>query len=179
MGGFGSGRWHFHDRNITVEECLQIDIAKLTIEPPASYKKPQILTWSYGEGHKPLASAAIMVEPGLVDNHYVRLVYRVSRDGQQQLIEDVIPLETTRPYFGGVRWWFRCMGFQAAGSPCGRRVATIYLPSGGLYFRCRDCYNLTYRSCLESHKHDAMFKLISRQTGQPVEAVKRMYAKQY
>ncbi|MHC4354801.1 MAG: hypothetical protein ACYS0H_19035, partial [Planctomycetota bacterium] len=29
---------------------------------------------------------------------------------------------------------------------CGRRVGTLYLVSGGKYFGCRHCYNLSYES---------------------------------
>jgi hypothetical protein len=36
--------------------------------------------------------------------------------------------------------------------PCDRRVAKLYLPPGGRYFGCRECYRLTYRSAQE---HDA------------------------
>ena len=32
------------------------------------------------------------------------------------------------------------------GIPCGRRVGTLYLPSGMSYFGCRHCYNLSYKS---------------------------------
>lgn len=50
----------------------------------------------------------------------------------------VIPIETTRPHLGGQRFWFLCQ--------CGRRVGRLYLPPAEKVFRCRTCYNLTYRS---------------------------------
>ena len=49
-----------------------------------------------------------------------------------------IRLTKTRPHLGGERYWFLC--------ECERRVGRIYLPSGQRVFRCRLCYNLTYRS---------------------------------
>jgi hypothetical protein len=33
---------------------------------------------------------------------------------------------------------------------CGRRVGTLFLSSGGKYFGCRHCYNLSYESRNES-----------------------------
>jgi len=36
----------------------------------------------------------------------------------------------------------------------------LYLPAGSLYFGCRHCYDLTYRSCQDSHKRDFLADLI-------------------
>jgi len=44
-----------------------------------------------------------------------------------------------------VRYWFICP-LSVNGVYCGRRVGTLYLASGGPYFGCRHCYNLTYES---------------------------------
>jgi hypothetical protein len=52
-----------------------------------------------------------------------------------------IPFTTTRPHFGGARFWFVC--------ECSRRVARIYLPTSETLFRCRICYDLTYQSSRE------------------------------
>jgi hypothetical protein len=30
----------------------------------------------------------------------------------------------------------------------------LYLPPGGKFFGCRQCYDLTYESCQRSHKYD-------------------------
>lgn len=54
-----------------------------------------------------------------------------------------IPIVTTRPHFGGERFWFKC--------ECGRRVAKLYLPLFQKEFCCRWCYNLTYRSAQTHH----------------------------
>lgn len=48
-----------------------------------------------------------------------------------------VRFDTTRPYFGGLHYWWRCPS-------CGRRCAHIY---GGRLFLCRLCRNLTYASC--------------------------------
>lgn len=54
-----------------------------------------------------------------------------------------IRLATTRPHFGGERFWFVC--------GCGKRAGRLYLPSGETVFRCRLCYDLTFQSAQE-HK---------------------------
>jgi hypothetical protein len=33
-------------------------------------------------------------------------------------------------------------------------VGKLYLPPGGKFFGCRQCYDLTYESCQRSHKYD-------------------------
>jgi hypothetical protein len=54
-----------------------------------------------------------------------------------------IRLSRDKLHWGGERHWFVCM--------CGKRVGKLYLPYGAPEFRCRICYNLTYRS---SQQHD-------------------------
>jgi hypothetical protein len=54
------------------------------------------------------------------------------------------------------------------------RVGKLYLPPDGLYFGCRHCYELTYRSCQESHKGDRLYRFIaSRIPGATPGQVKR------
>lgn len=63
----------------------------------------------------------------------------------------MIPIVTTRPYFGGERFWFKC--------ECGRRVGWLYLPQGAPEFQCRLCHNLSYRTVQE---HDQRINRIAR-----------------
>ena len=56
-----------------------------------------------------------------------------------------IGLVTTRPQFGGVRWWFVCP-LRPFGKPCNRRAAKLYLPEGSLDFGCRECHGLKYKT---------------------------------
>jgi hypothetical protein len=60
------------------------------------------------------------------------------------------------------------------GVPCGRRAGKLYLPPGGRYFGCRLCHGLTYTSCQESHKYDAAFRRLARDTGFDFATVKRV-----
>jgi hypothetical protein len=55
-----------------------------------------------------------------------------------------LPLVTTRPHFGGRRWWFRCPS-------CHDLAARLYRPRASRWL-CRSCHGLTYRSTQE---HDA------------------------
>lgn len=57
-------------------------------------------------------------------------------------------IDWTSCNFGGHRPWLICMN-------CGRRVAVLY--SGGKYFACRHCLDLTYRSCQESDSRFSKF----------------------
>ena len=44
----------------------------------------------------------------------------------------------------GARCWFICPG-------CQKRVGKLYIPPGESYFKCRNCYNLTYKSQKERY----------------------------
>jgi hypothetical protein len=79
---------------------------------------------------------------------YVRLHYSLTRSGEN--LDYKVLLGTTRPRFGGLRWWFICP-LIANGRKCGRRVGKLYLPPGGKYYGCRHCYDLTYRSAQASN----------------------------
>jgi len=67
-----------------------------------------------------------------------------------QPVRCLIEVTTTRPRFGGRRFWFRCP-IVRDGVRCRRRTGCLYLPPGQSVFGCRLCYGLTYRS---SQTHD-------------------------
>src|SRR3954471_19126471 len=52
-----------------------------------------------------------------------------------------IELTTTRPPYGGVRWWFIC-------PRSGRRVMKLHLPRGGRTFAARQFWGLPARDTL-------------------------------
>ena len=95
-----------------------------------------------------MASANYSVSAGDDDERVLLLSYclRGSED-----ISTAIRLHTTRPNFGGRRWWFECP-LLVGDRECGRRAGKLYLK--GRYFGCRDCHDLTYQSCQESHRFD-------------------------
>ena len=80
---------------------------------------------------------------------WVRLSYMFTRT--QEHMDYKIRLQTTRPYIGGVHWWFICPLLRL-GKSCNHRVSKLYLWPSGRYYGCRHCYDLTYESCQESDK---------------------------
>ena len=71
-------------------------------------------------------------------------------------LEYKIGIERMACRFGGVRYWFLCPAVKDS-VYCGDRVTKLFLTSGGSVFGCRQCYDLTYQSCQESHKYDKVF----------------------
>ena len=65
-----------------------------------------------------------------------------------------VRLVPTKPNYGGRRWWFI---FPLVRRRTPRRVAKLYLPSGGKYFGSREAYGLTYTSCQESGRIRGLF----------------------
>ena len=63
----------------------------------------------------------------------------------------VVEVTTTRPRFGGIRYWLKCP-LERNGTRCGRRVGRLYLPPGQIILACRTCADLTYAS---SRTHDS------------------------
>lgn len=109
------------------------------------------------------------------DKRLLRLIY--TADGRwdfEHRVEQVVPLQTTQPHFGGVRWWFSCP-HMADGEQCGRRVGKLYRRPDGRHFACRHCLELTYESCRNSHRYDRLFALMA---GEAFEAVKRAFSYQ-
>jgi hypothetical protein len=151
MGGKGSGRWEGHQKATTVEACQVLNLASLAREGAFVGGARGTLEWPGGCPISYAEFAVSATEGGLL----LVLRYRLVRPSVDVL--QPVPLETTRPRFGGVRWWGRCH-LVADGAPhplvgpgvaCGRRVGKLYLPPGRVYFGCRRCYRLTYRSAQE------------------------------
>jgi len=144
MGGVGSGTWQRPKRKSTVENSLTLAIrdfhgliypdswGRLTrrLAGGSTFSINYFVTWEYGPA--------------------ITLDYRL-RDGN--VVETSIPLQSTPTQFGGPRWWFTCP-LIGVGEPCDRRVGKVHLPPGGRHFACRQCHNLTYRSCQEAHRFE-------------------------
>jgi hypothetical protein len=92
---------------------------------------------------------------------------------RQESANYTIRLTTTRPRFGGLRWWFLCP-LVTWGRACERRVGKLHLPPHGRYFGCRQCHALTYTSCQESRKYDRLFRLVASNMGADFATVKRV-----
>ncbi|MFH2063161.1 MAG: hypothetical protein ABIJ46_03335 [bacterium] len=97
---------------------------------------------SWNCGGRPTGSMYIQVSTFSLDP-YVRIQCTYTdRWTSEKTDQDYrIRLTTTRPNYGGVRWWFVCP-LSRNGRACDRRVGVLYL--GGRYFGCRRCYRLPY-----------------------------------
>ena len=167
MGGFGSGRWGQHTKKATVEHCLTLDLAQFEraglLHHPPGNRVYATLRWTNaatGEG----TSAASCILDSTGDDIILTLCYRV----QNEDMYIPIRIETTRPYFGGSRYWGTC-------PDCGRRVRKLHVPPGGCRFSCRLCLGLSYKSAQEAHKFDRLSRLITEITGLSVDDVKSVY----
>jgi hypothetical protein len=176
MGGSGSGRWGWHDKRTTVEECLILSAGKLA--------RDGIVAQSAGSGWLCWTNTATGVQTASLgysrevndDLVILRLRYTVTRrGGEKHDIEEPIWLQTTPSAVGGHRWWFTC-ALVVNARACSRRVGKLYLPPGARYFGCRHCHDLTYTSCQESHQYDRLFGRLARETGVDVPVVKAMFS---
>jgi hypothetical protein len=148
VGGYGSGRWGLHTKRTPVENCFALDAAKLRLFGLLAPGKRQLQTLTWRRGEREAGEIGLLADT--TDPAQPRLVaiYTATRPGADPHdLKYHIPLAPTLPNYGGRRWWLVC---PLVG--CGRRVRVLYLPPGGLYFGCRECYNLTYTSCQESDK---------------------------
>jgi hypothetical protein len=143
-----------------VEECEALDTNRWTREGilKAGVHLRGGWRWVYHGGRE----NSIGYEVNTLDQGrpFVRLFYTITRAGTQEResLDYRVQLTSTRPRFGGLRWWFVCP-LLARGCPCERRVRKLYLPSGGRYFGCRHCHDLTYES---AQTHDKRVDALRR-----------------
>lgn len=151
MGGFLSGNRYGRSSKSTVEDSYTLDVALLLRDGRLRDGVCGSMTWSDGMSHQPLASVGYSVTVVDDDELILRLKYRV---GDREDIDLPIRLQTTRPHFGGIRWWLTCPLMNGE-RPCERRVAKLHLRNR--YFGCRQCLDLTYRSSQEAHQLERLF----------------------
>lgn len=150
MAGFGLAP--YGGRKEQVERCLTISADLLQREKKirSKAKGSGYLSWSYSSTGDSAGSALYEVSTLEQDGYeYGTLVLRYSTDGEPVVCR--VHLKASPLPWGGIRWGFVC-------PVCGSARRKLHLPPGGRFFACRLCYDLTYRSCQESHKFDAMFR---------------------
>jgi hypothetical protein len=141
------GRYYF-DAKTTVEQATQLSIFKLKEFGLLRGYAATTLTWT----HRPSGKQnSIGITVNIGDEPYVKVNYTITdrTTGKKTDYDYKISLTSTPCHFGGVRYWFICP-LSVNGVYCGRRTGTLYLASGGNYFGCRHCYNLSYESRNES-----------------------------
>jgi hypothetical protein len=110
-----------------------------------------------GEERANISYVANLVDPA---DAWVRLIYTsTTRAYGAKLDNDYrVRLETTRPNFGGLRWWFLC-------PITGRRVGVLYLPgTGRTVFASRQASGLAYRSQRASPEDRAVERSLKART---------------
>jgi hypothetical protein len=156
MGGPGSGNhhpWWRSRKKTVVEDCLQLDATRWMRD--GLFKAGAVVCgnwcWTYRSG----GGFSVNYEVNMLDpsSPFVQLTYSWiwTSTQKQESADYLIQLVTSRPRFGGLRWWFICP-LVVNGRQCGRRVGKLYLPPPSRYFGCRHCHNLTYRSVQEHDK---------------------------
>ncbi len=154
MGGFGSGKWADACRRKTsVEACNKISIKLLRENGFLDYSKAGVVEWRNVVGD---VVSGVEVE-SFISVDVDKTSFLVVRLGVlSSAIEQRIEFIKWPCNYGGFRYYFACPAVKD-GVYCGNRVTKFFLPPGGSVFGCRDCYDLTYQSCQESHKYDKVF----------------------
>jgi len=145
------GRWPWSNRS-TVEECLVLDSAWLKKRGYFCGYKSGRLEWknSYEEVESSIRIVVSANQPDSFEN-YVQLIYTITDSfrGEKLRKDYKVVLDRTPCNYGGFRYWFICP-LSVEGTTCNKKVAKLYLPPGGVYFGCRNCYDLTYH-CQKEH----------------------------
>jgi hypothetical protein len=136
MGGSGSGHWYRWSKKPTTDNFWQFKIQ--TLKKEGLFKSRHHCSGSWKWLRNGEVQSAIGYELNSLDEYdsWIRVHYTNTRT--KEPYDYKIRLSTSRPNYGGVRWWFHC---PVRG--CGRRVVVLYM---GNVFGCRHCYNIAYCS---------------------------------
>src|SRR6476620_11786563 len=130
MGGRGSGNhnhWWRPAPKTTTDECLFLDANRWSRAGilRAGVWLSGALTWTNTHTGQDIASAGFELNTLDSADPWVRLSYTRTPVGER--MDYGVGLCTTRPNYGGRRWWFAC-ALCVNSRPCGRRVGKLYLP---------------------------------------------------
>ena len=145
MGGFGSGR----------------QSGMPTAEGTASYVIMTPILTRAGIGAGFFGKATVHFDDGefpvemTIDtrdnfNAHIQFVHWTRDDRHNDRVTYRANLTTTRPHYGGRRWWFVC-------PRAGRRTTKLFLPSGGWHFWSRQAYGLGY-ACQRETRADRLMR---------------------
>ena len=178
MGGWGSGR---QGGRPIAEDALFVELQWMLRTGRAKPGKliSGELSWTRG-GHR---SGCIGYTCNMIDEASASLTLRYTRTaggGKPEKVEQHIWLTTTRPNYGGQRWWMIC-------PYGGGRAAKLFLPGNGDRFASRKAWRLGYRSQREPKRDrpfSELFKL-QRRLGcyegweQPIRRPKGMWQRTF
>jgi hypothetical protein len=155
---------------LTVEECRCLDIANLVTSGLFRYPSPQ--SWTFFS--RGLEIAVTCPTPTTIVDEWIwtgvthvkapvigsRLRLSYTLGGPESEVEQELGIAAIPSPLGRGKWYyFRCPGLNEVG--CARRVGKLYLPPNEDRFACRNCYDLTYRSCKEHNKRLDEFRRMS------------------
>ena len=145
MGSSGSERTCCQGTRLTVKDCLSLPISTLRRHGLlCDQGGKQRFTWRNEQGEI-ISSIDAMVDMTSKPSPVARLRYTVEVGGTRHGIVLPVALTPTLIHQKGHRWWFTC-------PVCGRRVGILHLPPGEVFFGCRSCHDLSYRSRWRGYK---------------------------
>lgn len=153
MGGYGSGR---SGGRPIADSASKIDLPWMVrtgkVREGSWITGTLHWTWSDGSSAGSISYTARMDEPG---NERLELSYTRGTGDTKESVRQTVRLESTRPHYGGKRWWMICPYRHV-------QVSKLYLPSGGDRFASRQAWRIGYR-CQRVAQRDraseALFKL--------------------
>jgi hypothetical protein len=126
MGGWGSGRWGYHQKKVTVESCAFLEVqagGRIAGVMPRGHWRSESVT--------------------VGDTRHLKLFGEREGWVSEQSIEVLL----WKPRLGGQAIWLLC-------PRCERRCRKLFAPPRMVTFRCRICWKLSYQSSQEAHRWD-------------------------
>lgn len=157
MGNWNSGRWHNYKKKRVVGDCV---ILKSDLLNESQYFHGD-RSWLHSGGclgsfKSDYGEEVSFSFHDLADKEdgctiLYTSYFKTNCRGQRSLRELLsTELDVTTLVSGGLRVWWKC-------PQCGIRVRNLYSPPGPHTFACRDCHDLTYKSCQESHNWEERY----------------------
>jgi hypothetical protein len=147
MGGYGNGRWGWHTRKRTVEECGVLDIDAL-IGAGLLNSHTGLIEWTNPMSGEKNAITYQLKPTDVPTCLYLYILYKTN---QEDPVRQPITLLSKPQPFGGVRWYFFCPMWYD------RWVRRLY-SRPGKRFGCRSCHELTYASAQEHDSRCDVFR---------------------
>jgi len=151
MGNCNSGRWYCHNKKRVVGDCV---ILKSDLLNDSQYFHG-VREWFHSGGwlgtvKSKYGEMVSFSSFDLADKDDGGIIlytsyFKTNDSGYRYPKKYLsVDLAVTTLFSGGLRVWWKC-------PQCGKRVRNLYSPPGPYPFACRECHDLTYKSCQESH----------------------------
>jgi len=128
-----------------VEDCLSLPISTLRKHELLNGQRAgQRFTWRDEHGEV-ISSINVVVDMVHRPGPIARFHYTVMIDGVRHKVDQRVALTPTPIHDKGRRWWYTCPA-------CNRRAGVLHLPPGEVFFGCRSCHDLSYRSRWRGYK---------------------------